>query len=90
MATAFFISPRVIDTINSLPLVDRMPIINALSTELILGQDPTDTLTPMQNILYAMIKFYVKQDTDRNRRVAEEAYDVRTSSSSDFRFGSII
>ena len=45
---AFFISPRVIDTINSLPLVDRLPITNALSAELILGQDPTESLTPMQ------------------------------------------
>lgn len=85
---AFFISPRVIDTINSLPLVDRLPITNALSAELILGQDPTESLTPMQNILYAMIRFYITQDTDRNRRIARDAYDIH--SASDRRVSSII
>lgn len=68
MATPFYISPRVIDTITSLPAEDRIPISNALSTEFILGIDPTDMLTPMQAMLYAMIKFYVKQDTERNRQ----------------------
>ena len=67
MATPIYISPRVIDTITSLPLDDRIPISNALSMEFILGLDPTDTITPMQAMLYAMIKFYVTQDTERNR-----------------------
>lgn len=68
MATPVYISPRVIDTVTSLPIEDRIPISNALSMEFILGQDPTDTLTPMQAMLYAMIRFYVTQDTERNRR----------------------
>ena len=68
MATPVYISPRVIDTVTSLPVDDRIPISNALSMEFILGIDPTDTLTPMQAMLYAMIKFYVTQDTERNRK----------------------
>lgn len=66
MATSVYFSSRVIDTVNSLPAADRTPISNALSMEFILGIDPADTLTPMQNMLYAMIRFYVTQDTRRN------------------------
>lgn len=56
----------MIDTVNSLPPADRIPISNALSAEFILGNDPSESLTPMQNMLYAMIRFYVVQDTERN------------------------
>jgi hypothetical protein len=66
MATPFVISSRVIDTVNSLPPEDRISISNALSAEFILGNDPSESLTPMQNMLYAMIRFYVVQDTERS------------------------
>ncbi len=36
--------------------------------EFILGQNPEDTLTPNQSIIYAVIRFYVTQDTARHRR----------------------
>ena len=74
MSTPVYISPRVIDTVTSLPIEDRIPISNALSMEFILGIDPTDTLTPMQGMLYAMIKFYVTQDTERNRAARSEEH----------------
>ena len=77
-ATPVYFSSRVIDTVNSLPAADRNPISNALSMEFILGIDPADTLTPMQNMLYAMIRFYVTQDTERNR-MAEQAAVGSTS-----------
>ena len=73
MSTPVYISPRVIDTVTSLPVEDRIPISNALSMEFILGIDPTDTLTPMQGMLYAMIKFNVTQDTKRNRTATSSA-----------------
>ena len=41
----FIISPRVVNTINSLPVADREPISRALSREFILGEDPELTLT---------------------------------------------
>lgn len=68
MAKPIVISPRVIDTVSSLPEVDRIPISNALSMEFILGIDPTETLTPVQAMLYAMIKFYMTQDNERFRK----------------------
>lgn len=65
MKTSVVISPRVINTINSLPVADRGPISQALSMEFILGQDPVDTLTRHQSIIYAVIRFYVDHDTKR-------------------------
>ena len=65
MRPSIIITSRVIDTINSLSNIDRGPITNALSMEFILGQDPGPTLTPMQNVVYAIIRFYVNQDTER-------------------------
>ncbi len=70
MNPSVIISPRVIDTINSLKPVDRAPISNALGMEFILGQNPEGTLTPMQNIIYAVIRFYVTQDSERQAREA--------------------
>ncbi len=77
MATPVYFSPRVIDTVSSLPAQDRIPVSNALSMEFILGIDPTDTLTPMQNIIYNMIKFYVRQDASR----MEDRLSASTTSS---------
>lgn len=73
MANSFYISPRVIDTINSLPAPDRKALTAALSREFILGSDPYCELTPTQGILYAMIRHYVEQDTEHNRRLTSEA-----------------
>ncbi len=65
MGTSIIISPRVINTVNSLPDIDRGAISNAISMEFILGQDPLATLTPTQSMIYSIIRFYVKQDTVR-------------------------
>lgn len=66
MNASVIISQRVINTVNALPAHDRGPISNALSMEFILGQNPESTLTPMQNVVYGMIRFYVLQDTERS------------------------
>ena len=68
MESSVIITKRVINTINSLSPADRAPISNALSMEFILGQNPEHTLTPMQNVLYSVIRFYVTQDTQRKVR----------------------
>ncbi|MBD5314270.1 MAG: hypothetical protein HDS06_08680 [Bacteroides sp.] len=65
MKTPLIISPRVIDTINSLQPSDRASITNALGMEFILGQNPDKMLTPMQSIIYAVVRFYVTQDSQR-------------------------
>lgn len=67
METAFVITPNVINTINSLPQEDRLAITSALAVEMILGCETTSGLTPVQEILYAMIKSYVSRDTERAR-----------------------
>ncbi|MBD5312872.1 MAG: hypothetical protein HDS06_01405 [Bacteroides sp.] len=65
MKTPLIISPRVIDTINSLQPSDRASITNALGMEFILSQNPDKMLTPMQSIIYAVVRFYVTQDSQR-------------------------
>ena len=65
MKTPLIISPRVIHTINSLQPSDRASITNALGMEFILGQNPDKMLTPMQSIIYAVVRFYVTQDSQR-------------------------
>lgn len=59
------LTPRVINTINSLPAKDREPISRALAADLILGSDPASSLTGVQMMLYSIIRFYVKQDMER-------------------------
>ncbi len=60
------ISRHVVNTIKSLPHLEREAISDALARELILGQDPNESLTPVQSMIYAMIRFYVRQDMDRS------------------------
>lgn len=67
MTTSFIISPRVINTINSMTPDDRSVISQALGMEYILGEDPDEILSPMQKVIYAIIRFYVRQDTERCR-----------------------
>lgn len=67
METNFVISPRVVNTINSLPAGEREVITTALAYELILGRDASELLSPFQGVVYAIIRSYVKQDTIRMR-----------------------
>ncbi len=63
MNEAILITPHVIDTIKSLPSEERIAIATALTGELILGRDPSKSLSPLQEMIYSIIRFYVKQDT---------------------------
>ena len=80
MATPYYISPRVIDTVSSLPEADRRAITAALGNEFMLGGDPYPGLNPVQAMLYAMIRHYVEQDTERQRRLVEDASGAEHSS----------
>lgn len=64
-APTMVITPHVVDTINSLPADERGAISSALAQEFILGRDPSETLTPFQTMVYAMIRSYVSRDTRR-------------------------
>lgn len=65
MAKSFFITTHVIDTINALPADERVAVTTALAAELILGVEANEHLTPMQQVLYSMIRQYVHRDTLR-------------------------
>ena len=69
MKTAFVITPHVINTINSLSAEERVAITSALAVEMILGAEAAHSLSPMQSVIYAMIKQYVHRDTARFNRL---------------------
>lgn len=62
METNFIITPRVVNTINSLPAGERELITTALAQELILGRNAMELLSPFQGVVYAIIRSYVKTD----------------------------
>lgn len=60
-----FLSPRVINTINSLPDADRIAVANAVTDEFILGIGAPAHLTPLQTLAMAVIRQYVRRDSAR-------------------------
>lgn len=69
------ISKRVIDTINALPFNEKKAITKALACELILGEDAAE-LTPIQSMLYSIIKYYVRKDMGSNDGKMRNTSDV--------------
>lgn len=63
MDKSIVISSHVINTINALTLEDRNAIAQALASEMILGSASCSILSPMQEMLYSVIRFYVKRDS---------------------------
>lgn len=79
MKTAIVITTHVINTINSLPENERSAIADALTREMILGAEKAVELTPMQTVIYAIIKQYVNRDTDRFIRTGNMVSDIVTT-----------
>lgn len=65
MNPGFTISQHVINTINALPVAERTAVASALTCEFMLGEDPTRSLSPLQNMLYTIIRYYVVRDRER-------------------------
>lgn len=63
--SSIIISEHVVNSVKSLPETDRKAIASALAEELLLGQCPDDKLTPFQAMLYSIIHYYVRRDTER-------------------------
>ncbi len=63
MKKSIVISPRVINTIKALPESERVSIVSAIAGEMILGHDVLSTLTPMESIVYSMIRSSIEQDS---------------------------
>lgn len=66
------ITPHVINTINALPEDERVAVASAFVGEMIMGFNVEDTLSPIQTMLYAVIKSYVQRDSYRynNQQIA--------------------
>lgn len=62
------ITPHVINTINSLPKEERVAVASAFISEMIMGVNPEDELTPLQTMLYSVIRFYVQQDSAKYKQ----------------------
>lgn len=63
MNNAIIFSERVINTINSLPEEEKLAVTSAVSCEFILGVPMKKGLTPLQQLLFAVIKSYILHDT---------------------------
>ncbi len=59
------ITPHVINTIKSLPLDEQTAITGALVEEFILYSHSKKSLSPVQEMLFSIIKFYIKQDSSK-------------------------
>ena len=56
-------SPRVLHTITSLPAADRIAVATAVTGEFILGTGTPPDLTPLQTLVMAVIRQYVRHDS---------------------------
>lgn len=63
MNQAIVLTPHVINTINSLPEEERVAVASAFVSEMIMGVNPDESLSPLQKMLYSVIKLYVQQDS---------------------------
>lgn len=66
--SSIIISKHVINSVKALPEADRHAVAIALAEEILLGMNPDDSLTPFQSMLYSIIQFYVKRDTEKAAR----------------------
>lgn len=57
-------SPHVINTLRALPENERLNIASAIAGELLLGAKIND-LEPIENMIYSILRFYIKQDSNR-------------------------
>ncbi|MBR3830594.1 MAG: hypothetical protein IKJ52_05020 [Muribaculaceae bacterium] len=63
MNNSIVISSHVINTINSLPKEEQITVASAFVSEMIMGENPEGELSPLQTMLYSVIRFYVQQDS---------------------------
>lgn len=73
MDKSIVISSHVINTINALPSEERNAIAQALASEMILGSASSKILSPMQEMLYSVIRFYVNRDSTQYKQTQRKA-----------------
>lgn len=65
MNQSIVLTPHVINTINSLPTEERYAIATALAGEILLGANIDGELTAQQQMIYSIIRDYIRRDTAR-------------------------
>ncbi|MCM1071907.1 MAG: hypothetical protein NC210_09955 [[Clostridium] fimetarium] len=65
MSNGFVITPHVLNTINSLPEQERLSIVCTLAGEMLLGIKRDEGLSPMEKVIYSIIRQYIERDTER-------------------------
>lgn len=65
MKSTVVFTPNVINTLNALPENERLSIACALVGEMIFGQDAMGALNSVEKMLYTMIRYNVRQDSER-------------------------
>lgn len=68
MKQSIVITPHVLNTINALPMEERLAVASALAGELILGSELKDELTPIETMIYRIIRDYIERDSYRFRQ----------------------
>lgn len=79
MTTPVVFSPRVLTTLNSLPIDDRSAMAAALTSEFLLGVDAVNHLSATQRMVYAIIRHYVTQDMKRMSSRVVELSELKVS-----------
>lgn len=62
MNTSAIFSERVVNVLRGLPAAEQTAITSALTAEFVYGTNPDKGLSPLQSILYTMIRSYVERD----------------------------
>lgn len=65
MNQSIVLTQHVINTINSLPTEERIAIASAIAGEIIMGASVESHLTFEQNMIYSIIKDYIRRDSAR-------------------------
>lgn len=67
MQAIFHVSDHVNNVINALPQAMQAPIRNALEGEILAGVTPENILTPIQMMVYVMIRDCYRREMRRTR-----------------------
>lgn len=65
MNQAVVLPAHVLNTLRALPYNERLAVASALAGEMILGTDTPNDLLPEESMIYSILRFYVKQASDR-------------------------
>lgn len=68
MNKSIVFTPAVLNTLRSLPYEQQLEVASALTGELLLGAGESTDMQPEPTMIYNILRFYVKQASDRYNR----------------------